>query len=953
MPAASPCDETGGSDDSFVIVQHPSDPSSAAMASYSQYKSNAKIIDHEDEDDDEGGGGGERPSWISELHAAWDEEIEHNMPEHKKQYFFQYPDSSSSSSEDDETEDRKNRKIRKHMKSFIKRAYNNSNNNNNTTTTTTTTNDDNGDGDNGGITKGAEEPGTTATKRYFFGAGAAWQQQQQQSEREDQLSRPSDNVDTVATSANKEKSDVHSKQQQHQRQRMRQQRNRRLKESMLELKQERRRQRRKQKSRRNRRGSLDLDHDLEDLDLHDDALDTSEHVDYGDDADLDTIMDGQDGDDDDDDVGIEDDGSAANAPPSQDIRHRSDSLDTLDSIPHTRPESADPQPRISMDSQDSGSESVSSYSHAPSTSTPSSPSSPAPTSIDPSLLNKSGAMVTRRRRKGLLQRIFVGNNQKSSLMKTENEIRDDLVKYEARMHKCLDECRLVIKELRRNEKNLTRNVRREMAFLERCALVNLVPVFRRLSITKLVRIRDRLQLEYGCRALIRERISLSHRALRFSPPPSLDVSKSSEESVQTEDGCVMSLPAYVNDDFFMDVDDIVLSNLILSERWKRIRELDSKAKSLAELYVSMRKAMVKPLAKKEIGTKLLVLLKNYNIPYDPERPFLDSLECGIEFRFRALISDQRTNEGQSIRTFLKELRSYGLERVPPSEIIGYIESYVVFLTKSHQIVDPHVPNPEDDSYTEINASIIQRLHVLVDRYIFYLIGLDLQRIEWQASDQDDSHFMMQSRILRKLTPVQLGVDAKFLPLDSDHDDDGRAMLPFADSIDILGYLGLCVTPREMLHCVHCCAKTIHNTAYKNCKARDKDFSFGADEFFPILVYVVVQSELPTAHSNLSYLSKFTNSHNSSSELIYYLTCLEGAIMYISGLNEEEIGNLTTMNSRVAEDDTPQKGEGVVEQKKQEDDTSILQPDVEPKPRSGETNSSHLMDEEADTNNDGR
>lgn len=124
MPATSSkqpasCDETGGSDDSYVIVQYPSDHSATAMTC-SQNKSNAKN-DHVEDDKDDDDEGRERPSWISELHAAWDEEIEHNMPEHKRQYFFQYPDSSSS--EDDEAEEGKNRKIRKVCTIFVLLIY--------------------------------------------------------------------------------------------------------------------------------------------------------------------------------------------------------------------------------------------------------------------------------------------------------------------------------------------------------------------------------------------------------------------------------------------------------------------------------------------------------------------------------------------------------------------------------------------------------------------------------------------------------------------------------------------------------------------------------------------------------------------------------------------------------------------------------------------------------------
>jgi hypothetical protein len=88
-------------------------------------------------------------------------------------------------------------------------------------------------------------------------------------------------------------------------------------------------------------------------------------------------------------------------------------------------------------------------------------------------------------------------------------------------------------------------------------------------------------------------------------------------------------------------------------------------------------------------------------------------------------------------------------------------------------------------------------------------------------------------------------------------------------------------------------------AKDNCTKRGKDFSFGADEFIPIVIYVVAHAFLPCIHSNLAFMSKYAGSNetnSNSSEIMYYLTCLEGGVVYIDNLTQEELDNLTNESS---------------------------------------------------------
>ena len=46
---------------------------------------------------------------------------------------------------------------------------------------------------------------------------------------------------------------------------------------------------------------------------------------------------------------------------------------------------------------------------------------------------------------------------------------------------------------------------------------------------------------------------------------------------------------------------------------------------------------------------------------------------------------------------------------------------------------------------------------------------------------------------------------------------------------------------------------------------------GADEFFPVLIYVLLQAAPAQLHANLAYISRFRHPHKLVGESAYYLT----------------------------------------------------------------------------------
>jgi len=55
---------------------------------------------------------------------------------------------------------------------------------------------------------------------------------------------------------------------------------------------------------------------------------------------------------------------------------------------------------------------------------------------------------------------------------------------------------------------------------------------------------------------------------------------------------------------------------------------------------------------------------------------------------------------------------------------------------------------------------------------------------------------------------------------------------------------------------------------------------GADEFLPLLIYVVLKTNPPHLHSNIKFISQFRNPNKLLEETGYYLTQLEAAVSFL-------------------------------------------------------------------------
>eukprot|EP01119_Soliformovum_irregulare_P026248 TRINITY_DN9979_c0_g1_i1.p1 TRINITY_DN9979_c0_g1~~TRINITY_DN9979_c0_g1_i1.p1 ORF type:complete len:587 (-),score=159.24 TRINITY_DN9979_c0_g1_i1:6-1547(-) len=88
------------------------------------------------------------------------------------------------------------------------------------------------------------------------------------------------------------------------------------------------------------------------------------------------------------------------------------------------------------------------------------------------------------------------------------------------------------------------------------------------------------------------------------------------------------------------------------------------------------------------------------------------------------------------------------------------------------------------------------------------------------------------------------------------------------------------TPRDKLVCVLNCCKVIYNLLNKV----NPEASFGADDFLPVLIYVILRANPQFLHTNIQYINSFRNPDKMMTEAGYYFTHLVSAVTFIQNLD---------------------------------------------------------------------
>ncbi|XWS21993.1 hypothetical protein CRYUN_Cryun30bG0105400 [Craigia yunnanensis] len=94
-------------------------------------------------------------------------------------------------------------------------------------------------------------------------------------------------------------------------------------------------------------------------------------------------------------------------------------------------------------------------------------------------------------------------------------------------------------------------------------------------------------------------------------------------------------------------------------------------------------------------------------------------------------------------------------------------------------------------------------------------------------------------------------------------------------------------PREKLLCIMNCCRVINNLLLNASISEDRVLG-GADDFLPVLIYVMIKANPPQLHSNLKFIQLYRRQCKLISEAAYFFTNLVSAKSFIVDLNAKSL-----------------------------------------------------------------
>mmetsp|Transcript_13333 Transcript_13333/g.20568 ORF Transcript_13333/g.20568 Transcript_13333/m.20568 type:complete len:576 (-) Transcript_13333:83-1810(-) len=93
------------------------------------------------------------------------------------------------------------------------------------------------------------------------------------------------------------------------------------------------------------------------------------------------------------------------------------------------------------------------------------------------------------------------------------------------------------------------------------------------------------------------------------------------------------------------------------------------------------------------------------------------------------------------------------------------------------------------------------------------------------------------------------------------------------------------SPRDKMVCIMNCCKVIYKMLNSITSSSNMEAA-GADDFLPMLIYVLIRSKVPSLHSNTQYIRRFRHPSKLMTETGYYFTHFESTIHFISNADHE-------------------------------------------------------------------
>ncbi|PWN36058.1 uncharacterized protein FA14DRAFT_134594 [Meira miltonrushii] len=242
--------------------------------------------------------------------------------------------------------------------------------------------------------------------------------------------------------------------------------------------------------------------------------------------------------------------------------------------------------------------------------------------------------------------------------------------------------------------------------------------------------------------------------------------------------------------------------------------------------------------------------------------------------------------GEYVRSFIKGFTKKPYRVADQTKLILDFLDFISLRMRECEVWS-NVSSTEFENATEAMEKLI------MNRLYNYTFSPAIKR-EGRWSVQTDD--LERDRVLKQRIRLFGWIDETHL--DVPVGDHSKGFVDFA--IQELLKINHYKAPRDKVICILNCCKVIFGLI------RHLSTQENADNFVPILIFVVLRANPDNLISNVEYISRFRNPERLSSESGYYLSSLMGAIAFIETMDYTSLSNITQKEFEENVEDAVQK-----------------------------------------------
>eukprot|EP00045_Choanoeca_perplexa_P007856 m.72310 g.72310 ORF g.72310 m.72310 type:complete len:564 (-) comp14250_c0_seq1:102-1793(-) len=235
-----------------------------------------------------------------------------------------------------------------------------------------------------------------------------------------------------------------------------------------------------------------------------------------------------------------------------------------------------------------------------------------------------------------------------------------------------------------------------------------------------------------------------------------------------------------------------------------------------------------------------------------------------QFNFQAFLAKMRQQKAfdlvKQIKSFIGKFSTPVLNPDEAAPLIRRFLDSMCTEVERHELWQQADEATLDNAFEGLEKYVLSKIH----RYIFKPEGSDDALQNQALSDR--------MTMLSFIKPEHLDVSALVL----NHAD------KLAEAQTELIKMDSYKSPRDKIICILNCARVLMAVLTST-----EDAS-GADEFLPLLIYVILQAQPPNLHCNLMYITRFRDPDKLMGEAGYYLTNMQGAVSFIQTVTAAQL-----------------------------------------------------------------